>query len=99
MSGIYDFTAKSLAGEDVRGERLKVIRSIARVPPERVGEVCVRGQYLGGEIDGKPVEDMDAFRRQIDRLSADKPGATLLFVLRQTETLFVRLRTPWGRRQ
>src|SRR5512134_2272921 len=45
----------SLDGDAVRGEKHKLLKSIVRVPPERVGEACVRGQYTGGEIDGKNV--------------------------------------------
>ncbi|MBI5418525.1 MAG: glucose-6-phosphate dehydrogenase [Deltaproteobacteria bacterium] len=45
----------SLDGDDIRGEKLKVLKSIERVAPERAGEVCVRGQYAEGEIDGKRV--------------------------------------------
>jgi glucose-6-phosphate 1-dehydrogenase len=45
----------ALGGEAVRDERLKVLRSIEPVPVERAGEVCVRGQYVEGRIDGKAV--------------------------------------------
>ena len=46
---------RSLDGDEVRGEKLKLLKSIARVSPERAGEVCVRGQYAEGEMDGKKV--------------------------------------------
>jgi glucose-6-phosphate 1-dehydrogenase len=45
----------SLAGDAVRGERLKLLKSVEEVTRERVGEVSVRGQYRGGEIDGRKV--------------------------------------------
>ena len=45
----------SLDGGDVRGERLKLLRSVGRVAPERVGEMCVRGQYAEGEAGGRKV--------------------------------------------
>ena len=50
-------------------------------------------------VDGHVVGDIESFRRQTERLREQKPEATLFFVLRQTETLFVRLKTPWSRRQ
>ncbi|HEY7586813.1 MAG TPA: glucose-6-phosphate dehydrogenase [Candidatus Deferrimicrobiaceae bacterium] len=53
----------SLAGDDVRDEKLKVLKSIVRVPPGRIGEACVRGQYLEGEIEGKKVP---AYRSEKD---------------------------------
>jgi glucose-6-phosphate 1-dehydrogenase len=45
----------SLDGDDVRGEKLKLLKSIARVSPSLAGEACVRGQYTEGEIDGNKV--------------------------------------------
>lgn len=43
----------SLDGDAVRGEKLKVLKSIVPVPQDRAGEACVRGQYTEGEIDGR----------------------------------------------
>jgi glucose-6-phosphate 1-dehydrogenase len=45
----------SLSGDDVRGEKLKLLKSIVRVGPESAGGVCVRGQYAEGMVDGKTV--------------------------------------------
>jgi glucose-6-phosphate 1-dehydrogenase len=53
----------SLDGDDVRGEKLKLLKSIVRVAPEDAGEVCVRGQYAEGEIGGKKVP---AYRAEKD---------------------------------
>ncbi|HET6373883.1 MAG TPA: PDZ domain-containing protein [Candidatus Polarisedimenticolia bacterium] len=49
-------------------------------------------------VDGHRVDDLEGFRAQAARLREEKPEATVLFVLRQTETLFIRLKTPWGGR-
>ncbi len=45
----------SLAAEDVRDEKLKLLRSLDPIPDESAGEVCVRGQYHAGEVGGKKV--------------------------------------------
>jgi glucose-6-phosphate 1-dehydrogenase len=45
----------SLAANDVRDEKVKLLRSIEPVKEEDVGEVCVRGQYAPGEVRGKKV--------------------------------------------
>ncbi len=45
----------SLAGENVRGEKLKLLRSIEPVSKERAGGACVRGQYTAGTIGGAKV--------------------------------------------
>jgi glucose-6-phosphate 1-dehydrogenase len=45
----------SLDGDAVRGEKLKVLKSIPRASDERAGGACVRGQYTEGEVDGRRV--------------------------------------------
>ena len=53
----------SLSAEDVRDEKVKLLRSIDPIPDEIAGDVCVRGQYSAGEIGGKPVP---AYRQEKD---------------------------------
>ncbi len=45
----------SLAANDVRDEKVKLLRSIEPVKEEDVGDVCVRGQYAAGEVGGSKV--------------------------------------------
>ncbi len=45
----------SLAANDVRDEKVKLMRSIEPVREEDVGEVCVRGQYAAGDVRGRRV--------------------------------------------
>ncbi len=45
----------SLAAEDVRDEKVKLLRSIEPVAPGSAGDVCVRGQYGAGEVGGRKV--------------------------------------------
>jgi glucose-6-phosphate 1-dehydrogenase len=45
----------SFRADDVRNERVKVLRAIHRLLPEEVGACVVRGQYGPGEAAGKPV--------------------------------------------
>lgn len=45
----------SLSADDVRNEKVKLLRSIEPIPEERAGEACVRGQYAAGEIGGRKV--------------------------------------------
>lgn len=47
-------------------------------------------------VDGHPIADLAGFREEARRLQEEKPEGTIFFVLRQTETLFVRIRTPWN---
>ena len=42
-------------GDDVRTEKLKVIRALRPITEDDVRESTVRGQYVAGEINGKAV--------------------------------------------
>jgi glucose-6-phosphate 1-dehydrogenase len=41
---------------DIRDEKVKVLRAINTLTPDQVEQRTVRGQYIAGEEDGKPVE-------------------------------------------
>ncbi|QBX36433.1 glucose-6-phosphate dehydrogenase [Brevundimonas sp. S30B] len=48
--------------DSVRNEKVKVLRSLRRITPEEAERVTVRGQYVAGEVDGKPVKGYDEER-------------------------------------
>lgn len=56
----------------VRAEKLKVLRAVRPIPPDRVERFAVRGQYLQGVIDG---EDVPAYRAE-DRVAPDSHTET-----------------------
>ena len=43
----------SLAAEDVRGEKVKALKSIRAMTPENVAQQVVRGQYFAGTVNGE----------------------------------------------
>ncbi len=45
----------SLAADDVRDEKGKLLRSVERVKEADVADVCVRGQYTAGTVQGSAV--------------------------------------------
>lgn len=45
--------------DSVRNEKVKVLRSLRRITPEEAERVTVRGQYVAGAVDGKPVKGYD----------------------------------------
>jgi glucose-6-phosphate 1-dehydrogenase len=45
----------SLAANAVRDEKIKAMQAVRPIPPERVDEFAVRGQYGAGAVGGKPV--------------------------------------------
>jgi len=44
-----------LGADSIRDEKVKIVRSLRRFPPEEVALKVVRGQYAEGAISGKPV--------------------------------------------
>ncbi|MDQ6966378.1 MAG: glucose-6-phosphate dehydrogenase, partial [Mariprofundaceae bacterium] len=45
----------SLAADDVRDEKLKVLRSVREFSPDSLHQRAVRAQYTAGEVDNEPV--------------------------------------------
>jgi glucose-6-phosphate 1-dehydrogenase len=56
----------------VRDEKVKVLRAIRPIPPERVDQFAVRGQYVAGTIDGQAVPGY----RAEDRVAPDSTTET-----------------------
>jgi glucose-6-phosphate 1-dehydrogenase len=53
-----------LEPDSVRNEKVKVLRSLRRITPEEADRVTVRGQYVAGTIEGRPVPGYDQERGQ-----------------------------------
>ena len=53
----------SFDADAIRAEKAKVIEAIRRIDPAEVGRHAVRGQYVFGEVKGKP---MQAYRQSPD---------------------------------
>ena len=51
----------SLAAEDVRGEKVKALKSIRAMTPENVAQQVVRGQYFAGTVNG---ENRSGYRQE-----------------------------------
>jgi serine protease Do len=96
-------TVRQITIDDVLAQNLEpATTGVVVSDMEQAGWAQVAGLRPGDiiqAVDGHVVGDIESFRRQTERLHEQKPEATLFFVLRQTETLFVRLKTPWSRRQ
>lgn len=92
-------TVREITMDDLLGQNLDPdTRGVVVSETERAGWAQLGGVQPGDivqSIDGRPITDLPSFRAQTDRLREEKPEATLFFVLRQTETLFLRVRTPW----
>ncbi|MGH9870196.1 MAG: PDZ domain-containing protein [Candidatus Polarisedimenticolia bacterium] len=93
------FTIRQITIDDILSQNLDPATSGVVVSElEQAGFAQLAGLRPGDivqGIDGRTVQDIESFRHELERLRAEKPGGTLFFVLRQTDTLFVRLKTPW----
>ncbi|MEL6829245.1 MAG: glucose-6-phosphate dehydrogenase [Pseudomonadota bacterium] len=69
----------SLDGDDVRTEKLKVLKALRRLDPDSARKQTVRGQYTAGLVDGKPV---NAYR---DELEGGNESNTETFVAIKAE--------------
>ena len=69
----------SLDGDAVRDEKLKVLRSLKPLDPHEVAVCTVRGQYVRGNSDGKPVPGY------LDELNRDGGSSTETFVAIKAE--------------
>ncbi|MCB1968853.1 MAG: glucose-6-phosphate dehydrogenase [Geminicoccaceae bacterium] len=72
-------TPRSLEADAVRDEKLKVLRSLARIGDEDAEHKTVRGQYRAGAVDGKAVP---GYR---DELSSREPSTTETFAMIKAE--------------
>ena len=66
----------SLDADDVRDEKLKVLRSVRPIPRDRVDLFAARGQYVEGSVDGRQVP---AYRKE-DRVAPDSSTETFAAV-------------------
>ena len=64
----------SLNSEDIRAEKVKVLKSLRQLKPEEVKKNFVRGQYDQGNIDGKQVKSY----REEDRVAKDSVTPTFV---------------------
>jgi glucose-6-phosphate 1-dehydrogenase len=66
----------SLDADDVRDEKMKVLRSIRPFRPEDIERLAVRAQYCAGKVDG---EDLKAYREE-ENVAADSCTETFAAV-------------------
>ncbi|MCK8783653.1 glucose-6-phosphate dehydrogenase [Roseomonas sp. NAR14] len=69
----------TFGADSLRDEKLKVLRSLKPMAPHEVEQLTVRGQYIRGAVDGRPVEGYLA------DLGAEEPSRTETFVALKAE--------------
>ena len=93
-------TVREIIIDDIQGQNLEpTTRGVVVSELEQAGWCQLAGLQTDDiiqKVDTHPITDVASFAAQADRLREEKPEGTLLFVLRQGETLFVRVKTPFG---
>ena len=69
----------SLDGDDIRTEKIKVLKALKRFDAETAAHNTVRAQYRAGTVDGAPVPGYQ------DELTGDEPSQTETFVALRAE--------------
>ena len=92
-------TVREITIDDIQAQNLEpTTRGVVVSELEQAGWCQLAGVQnddIIQSMDNHPVADLASFRTQADRLREEKPEGTLLFVLRQGETLFIRVKTPF----
>jgi glucose-6-phosphate 1-dehydrogenase len=65
--------------EEIRNEKIKVLRALRPITPENVNRVTVRGQYVSGAIENEVVPGYQ------DELNSDEPSQTETYVAIKAE--------------
>jgi len=90
-------TVREITMDDILGQNLEgSVRGVVVSEMERAGPAHLAGLQTGDVIqslDRNPVTDLAAWRAETERARASKQESILLLVQRQTETVFLRVRT------
>ena len=94
-------TVREITIDDIQAQNLEpTTRGVVVSELEQAGWCQLAGLVpddIIQRVDSHSITDLSSFRAQADRLREEKPEGTVLFVLRQGETLFVRVKTPFPR--
>lgn len=64
----------NLSADSIRDEKVKVLRSLRMIDPNKINEITVRGQYISGIVQGRKVPGY------LEELGANKNSRTETFV-------------------
>ncbi|MHB1460838.1 MAG: PDZ domain-containing protein [Armatimonadota bacterium] len=90
---VRDITGmERIEAENKQGEGVKVISVTQGGWASLAG---LQADDIISKVDGQPVNNLKGFETMMKKLSTKKPASVVLFVVRETETLFVELRPTW----
>ena len=91
---VREITLNDLQGQNLEPDTVGVVVSEL----EQAGWSQLAGIQPGDiiqAVDRQRVTNLSSFREEAERLRENRPRSTVFFVLRQIETLFVPIKTPW----
>jgi serine protease DegQ len=95
----FEFTAREVSFFDAVEEQLASGQQGVLVESVKAGSWAELGTLSAGdlilEVDGRPVGNVDALRRELDRVAADKEKVVVIKVLRGIHTCYLEIEPNW----
>jgi serine protease Do len=95
----FEFTAREVSFFDAVEEQLASGQQGVLVESVKAGSWAELGTLSAGdlilEVDGRPVGNVDALRRELDRVAADKKKVVVIKVLRGIHTCYLEIEPNW----
>ena len=95
----FEFTAREVSFFDAVEEQLASGQQGVLVESVKAGSWAELGTLSAGdlilEVDGRPVGNVDALRRELDRVAADKEKGVVIKVLRGIHTCYLEIEPNW----
>jgi serine protease Do len=95
----FEFTARDVSFFDAADEQWSENQRGALIEEVKPGSWAELGSlYVGDlvlEVDGQPVDNIEALRKQMEKVSSTRPAAVTVKVLRGVHTAFLELEPAW----
>jgi serine protease Do len=95
----FEFTAREVSFFDTVEEQLSSDQRGVLVESVKAGSWAELGTLSDGdlilEVDGRPVDSVDALRRELERIAASKEKVVVMKVLRGIHTCYLELEPNW----
>jgi serine protease Do len=95
----FEFTAREVSFFDAVEEQLNSDQQGVLVESVKAGSWAELGSLSAGDlilqVDGRPVGNVDALRRELERVAADKEKVVVIKVLRGIHTCYLEIEPNW----
>ena len=95
----FEFTARDVSFFDAANEQWSSSQRGALVEDVKPGSWAELGSLYTGdlilEVNGRPVDDVDALRREMEQIASNKPAVVTIKVLRGIHTAYLEIEPNW----